>query len=362
VWDSPRQQEAYDWFTAELANLRTAFRWAADHGDLDVAAPIATYAAWLGFWVENYEPIAWTEELIEPARAVDHRWLPTLYVSASLCWMSGRIEAAVAYSDAGQTLLGSGRDYEVPFGMAGALGGVYWAIGQPDRWVEWCRALLASGRDTHAFTRASLIMALTVESADEATALAEGLIAAAEATGNPCALSYALFAYGLAYRDTDPVRALDALRRGLLIGRDSGNRATETHLASNLARLEAEHGDPLAALDHLTLAIRNYLNSGSTTMVRTALAVLATFLDQLGHHDAAATVAGFAVSFPLATAAFPEITTAIADLRDALGDQTYESLARKGETMTTAAMAAYAYDQIDQARTELERGLEIDDI
>ena len=30
-----------------------------------------------------------------------------------------------------------------------------------------------------------------------------------------------------------------------------------------------------------------------------------------------------------------------------------ESLARKGETMTTAAMATYAYDQIDQARAEL---------
>ena len=41
-------------------------------------------------------------------------------------------------------------------------------------------------------------------------------------------------------------------------------------------------------------------------------------------------------------------------LRDVLGDQTYESLARKGETMTTAAMATYAYDQIEQARTELE--------
>jgi hypothetical protein len=41
-------------------------------------------------------------------------------------------------------------------------------------------------------------------------------------------------------------------------------------------------------------------------------------------------------------------------LREALRDQTYESLARKGETMTIAAMATYAYDQIDQARTELE--------
>jgi hypothetical protein len=40
-------------------------------------------------------------------------------------------------------------------------------------------------------------------------------------------------------------------------------------------------------------------------------------------------------------------------LREILGDQTYESLAHKGETTTTTAVATYAYDQIDQARTEL---------
>ena len=105
LWDSPRQREAYDWFTAELANLRTAFRWAADHDDLDVAATIATYAAFLGFLVENYEPIAWAEELIEPARAVDHPRLAVLYVMASQCYTTGRIEAAVGYSDAGQIVI-----------------------------------------------------------------------------------------------------------------------------------------------------------------------------------------------------------------------------------------------------------------
>ena len=53
LWDSPRQREAYDWFTVELANLRTAFRWAADQGDLDVAATIASYAGLLGVWVQT---------------------------------------------------------------------------------------------------------------------------------------------------------------------------------------------------------------------------------------------------------------------------------------------------------------------
>jgi hypothetical protein len=37
-------------------------------------------------------------------------------------------------------------------------------------------------------------------------------------------------------------------------------------------------------------------------------------------------------------------------------NQTYESLARKGETMTTHAIATYAYDQIDKARAELNAG------
>jgi hypothetical protein len=68
----------------------------------------------------------------------------------------------------------------------------------------------------------------------------------------------------------------------------------------------------------------------------------------------AATIAGFALN-PLTAMTSPDINTAITHLRDVLGDQTYESLARKGETMTTAAMATYAYDQIEQARAELEQ-------
>jgi len=58
---------------------------------------------------------------------------------------------------------------------------------------------------------------------------------------------------------------------------------------------------------------------------------------------------------PQNQAGFCELDIAITHLREVLGDETYELVARKGATMTTAAMATYAYDQIDQARTELER-------
>jgi predicted ATPase len=352
LWDSPRQREAYDWFTIELANLRTAFRWAAEQGDLDVAAPIATCAALLGFRVENYEPIAWAEELIEPARATDHPRLALLYGLASQCWMPGRTEAAVGYCEAGRIVLSRGREV-LPYDVEAMLGSVYQAIGQPERAVEWWRAQPAHARDTHIFTRASLILALTVAgSPEEAMTVGTGLIDAAEATHNPFTLSFTLFAYGFAFRDADPGAALDAVRRGLVIAQDSGNRGIESYQVDSLARLEANYGDPLAALDYLTLAIRNYHDSGNVALMRSPLAVLAALFDRLRHHEAAATIAGFAFS-PMTASVYPEISTAITHVRDVVGDQTYESLARKGETMTAAAMATYAYDQIDQARIEL---------
>jgi hypothetical protein len=139
LWDSPHQREAYDWFSVELANLRTAFRWAADHGDLDVAATLATYVGLLGVGVQTFEPIAWAEELIESARTVDHPRLAFLYVIASQCFTTGRIEAAVGYCDAGQIVVGRSRE-PLPYGIEAWLGAVYLVIGQPERWAELCRA------------------------------------------------------------------------------------------------------------------------------------------------------------------------------------------------------------------------------
>ena len=165
-------------------------------------------------------------------------------------------------------------------------------------------------------------------------------------------LSFALYAHGHAFCDADPAGALEALRQGLVIAQDSSNRLIESQLATGLSRLEAEHGDPLAALDHITLAIRFCYDSGNVAFIRSLLATLAICLDRLGRLEPAATIAGFAFS-PFTASRVHKLSTMVAHLRDVLGDQTYESLARKGETMTTAAMATYAYDQIDQARAEL---------
>ncbi|WP_308204908.1 NB-ARC domain-containing protein [Mycobacterium barrassiae] len=354
VWDSPRQRETYRWFGTELSNLRSAFRWTADREQIDPAATIATYAALLGFCIENYEPVTWAEELIETARAVNHRRLAYLCTMASGCWFVGRLEEAVRYSDSGHAALRTSAD-EIPFGFAGILGSPYLAIGQPDQAVEQCRTRLAERGNKHPVIVADLVMFLTIAGRDEeAMAATDGLLASAEDTSNPFAVSLALMALGFAWRNADPDRALAATRRGLAIARDSGNRFNESHLTANLAQLDAERGDPLSALDHIGLAIRHMHDSGNIVTVRSPLANLAIFLDGIGQYEAAATVAGFAFS-PLMRASFPNLEVAVAHLRGVLGEPAYESFASKGRSMTTAAMAAYAYEQIDQTRAQLEQ-------
>ncbi len=122
-----------------------------------------------------------------------------------------------------------------------------------------------------------------------------------------------------------------------------------------MAAVQAEHGETLAAFDHLSRSMCGYLEYGDTTAIRVPLASLAVVFDRLGRHESAAIIAGFS-RIPSAARGVPELTTAIAHLRDVLGDQMYESFAHKGKTMTSAQVVAYAQDEIVQVRTELERG------
>jgi predicted ATPase/class 3 adenylate cyclase len=354
LWDGPRQLEAYTWLGVELANLRAAFRWSVDHYDLDTAASIAVYAGFVGGFIELHEPSTWAEELIEAARAVEHPRLGQLYVIAAECYRTGRIDDAAGYADAAVAIIDGGRfdrmlyDFEPT-----ALGGTYITMGLSDRWLELCRKRFARGQGINTYNRAAMVMALvTAGEIDEARAASDALLADAEAINDPGAQSFAFLAYGYAWRDSRPHAAYEALRRGLKIAQDSGNKMTESYIAVNLSGLAGAHGAPMETLDFLTRAINNFYDTGSYAHMVSPLGVLAAYFDRIGQYEAAATIVGFAATaFALAT--FPEIATTMAHLREVLGDTTYESLTHNGAGMTNAAAVQYALDQIDRARAEL---------
>jgi hypothetical protein len=77
-------------------------------------------------------------------------------------------------------------------------------------------------------------------------------------------------------------------------------------------------------------------------------------LDQVQLHDQAAVIAGSASS-ELTAVVFPESQDSVTHLREVLGDDRYEALAREGASMTTAAITTYALEQIEELRTTLER-------
>jgi predicted ATPase len=355
LWDSPRQREAYEWLAVEMANLRTAFRWSVDREDLDSAAAIAHCAGFIGFWSERHEPIRWSEELVAPARAVQHRRLAQLCSIAVLCFTAGRIDDAVAYSAVGQEAVRSGRFDEVRNEAKASLASPYAAIGEIDRWVDWCRYVIGSEPEPHLHTRGVFTLALKMSGADEeAVAASRDLLAAADTADNPNLAAWALFAFGGAHRTVAPAAAYDAFRRGLRIAHDSGSLQTESSIASMLTVLATDHGEPADALNYSAISIRYYYDSGNFYLVKNTLATLAALFDRVDRPETAAIVSGFADSI-FARASYPEFASVIAHLRDVLGDTAYDSFARQGKDMSSAAVVEYTLEQIDRARAELQR-------
>ncbi len=359
LWDGPDQRQAYDWLATELADLRSAFRWAADQNDLNTAAAIAIQAGLFGPLIEKYEPIMWAEELVEPARTTRHPRLVSLCAIASLCYVFGRVDDALKYSNAGQVALqGSAEGTRLGIEQLW-LGAVYSTISELDRYVAFYRTLMSRSLDTYGLCRACVVVSLAnAGRADEARSLATGMIEAAEATHNPYVISFALLCYGMAWSVEDPHRALDALWRGVAIAQESDNRANESLLAMTLAmtlnRVEMQASQSSVALDNIRLALRNYYDSANIALTRSALGILATFLDRHGNHESAAIIAGFACVSPTPAPTVPEFGTAITHLRDVLGDQVYTTLFRKGEALTMAGAVAYAYGVIDAVRADFE--------
>nr|WP_090341242.1 adenylate/guanylate cyclase domain-containing protein [Mycolicibacterium malmesburyense]CRL71029.1 putative ATPase [Mycolicibacterium malmesburyense] len=352
LWDGPRQREAHDWLNTELPNLRSAFRWASDHGDLDTAIDIVVLTSFIGYWAEVFEAVSWAEEILEPAHRIDHPQLAMLYVAAAQCSVAYRTDDFLRYSRAALAAMDSGRYDPVPDAMDATLHAGY-MMRDPQWCAARCRTLLSRDPENRLYSRQSLVFALAISGrVDEAITETEGLLASAEATGNPHLRSAGLLAYGFAYRDVEPDFAYDAHRKGLAIAQDTGNRQIASIHAVSLGRIAAIRGNPLEACGFLALAVRNYFDSGSFYMLTAPVLVLAALLCRLGDHESAATMAGFAAESD-ASSTYPEIHDTVVILCETLGRERYESFARQGRSMTNSAMAAYAMEQIDRLRADL---------
>jgi predicted ATPase len=346
LWDGPDQTAALDWVEREFANLRAGFRWGADQADLDTAVAIAAHTAAMAFSRLRYEPVGWAEELLEVATVADVAQLPRLYAAASGCAFMGRPQVAIGYVQSATAMQADPRyDPFDPFWSSVYEGTALGYTGQVDRLLEFCADLAAQPGAAHVLRlcfRAAILPSLG--RGEEARAMAEETLSAAEAHGNPFLIAFAYLGHGLAFADTDSERALRAAREGLEYSRQHRLRYWESVTANLVAGLEAVHGDVDQALALFDTVIDSYQRSGDQANLAVTLAYLAVFFDHIQQPQVAATLYG-AVSSST-TIGMARTLADIERLRSWLGRTEFDHYAAAGAAMEAGDAARYARAQI----------------
>jgi predicted ATPase/class 3 adenylate cyclase len=358
IWLSPRQFSAYQWLDDELDNLRSAFRWANDRGNVDIAARIASNVGDMARFRLRDEAANWAAEIVDAARTVRHRRLPVLLTwAASSAWSFGRLEEAKRLG-AEAISLADHADFD-PFVWAFTdLAMVASFEGHAEQAVELARAGSEHPADRHdRFCKALLLsfMAASGES-DAAIEIANGVLAEIEATGIPSSVAAALWARGEVFAEADPAEALAAYQRAVAVARQSGNRFWETLVTPKAAALQARRGDPIGALRSLLDVVNSWHRSTDLMFVSHGLGGLIVLFDRLGHATAAATLNGALTAMIGSTAFLQELPDTIGRVRGMLGDTAFDAADKRGAAMTFSEASSYASGQVRQALAALGAG------
>ena len=251
LWRSPRQIEAYRWLDREIGNLRAAFRWSVDRGDIETAGNIAANLGDMGLFQLRDEVKLWAAEIVDAARSIRHRRLPMIltWVASAEWYNELRFDTAMRYAEEALDLsehpdfdsfiwahadqafiaaLQGNFDLSVERAHAGAAH----PVDRQDRLCTALRGYFLSMAGRH----------------DVAMRMVGADVAAAEATGVPFSMAIAYYSKGRAFANADPPAAIAAYERAIAIAHESGNLWWEQLVVADMAELQARTGSPAAAL------------------------------------------------------------------------------------------------------------------
>jgi predicted ATPase/DNA-binding CsgD family transcriptional regulator len=354
-WNGPGWRHEVDWVQAELANLRSAFRWSVDRGQVAVATDVAAHAALMGFSVELFETIGWAEGLLEQATRSDVRRLPRLYAAAGYACFVGRAEAATANAHRATVLEERPRYESCEPGYATfieALGQVY--CGNLEGYVELTERIAALPGSGRAYGIAAYVDGLQSSGrVDEAVALTGAAITAAHELGNPYWVAYTSWIVGLAWSRSDPQRALETWDEAVAYIAEHDISFFEGFLARDAALLHTSDGQLETALGLFDTSIQTFLRAGAVSQLIITLASLPALFERLGRPAVACTVLGAMARQPASFHHVPTLTDLRRRLRDSLGEEPAERFVATGSAMDVPEAATYALHQIDVARRAL---------
>jgi len=353
IWLSPLQGDAYRWLDREMGNLRAAFRFARHHGEIDLAARIASNIGDMARFRVRDEAANWAGEILDAARAMQHpRLIVLLTWAASSAWSFGRLGEARRHAEEAITLTGNPAFAPLVWAFTD-LAMVETFEGKAEDAITLVRAGAAQPADRlDRFCLAMLPYFLAIAGRDdEAMRAAEENVDAVEAAAVPTSISIAMWARGKAFASAAPAIALAAYERGFELARASGNRFWEMMIIFEIAALQARVGDKVDALRSFSTMLRLGRRSADLMFVSHGLGHLIVLFDRLGHEVAAATLNGTLSKTVEFTPFVPELNDVVARLRQGLGAAPFDAATRRGAGMALHAAYDYAIDEIEKALT-----------
>ena len=341
---------------AELANLRSAYRWSVERDHVALATDIAAHAALMGFSVELFET-----DRLGGERCSTRRRGPTYDGSRGCTPPPATPASSGVRPRPPSTPTGPPSSRSTPATSPASpgtrrssrpSGQVY--CGDLDRYVELTGEVAALPGPSRAFGVAAYVDGLqSAGRVEEALALTDSALTAARELGNPYWIAYTLWIVGLALSKVDPQRALETWDEGVAHLAEHDVRFFEGFLARDAALLHTSDGQLETALTLFGTAIEAFLRSGAEAQLIITLASLPALFERLGRPAAACTLLGAMAREPASFHHVPTLAALAERLRESLGEERAGRCAASGAAFDLPEAAAYALHQIDEAAQAL---------
>jgi predicted ATPase len=351
MWLSPRQLEAHEWLDREMDNLRSAFNWARDNAQEDLAARIASNVGDMARFRLRDEAANWAEEILDAARAIRHQRLTVLLTwAASSAWSVGHLEEGRRYAEEAIALMGD-PGYDVFVWAFTDLAFIALMQGDANRAIELVRAGAEREEDQRdRMCLATLLYMLTLTGrAEEARTIADETVTAVEAAGVPCSIALAWLAKAEVLRESDPAASLNAYERAAGFARESGNRLFLTIVTPKLAAMLMRHGDVKAALRGSREMLEGSIGSRDLALVSQGLGNLIVLFERLGRVSAAVTLTGALSRIVGSNAFVPELSETASRLQRSLSTLDFEAATKLGAVMSALDANEFALAEISRA-------------
>ena len=341
----------------DFDNLRLAFGRSVRSGDTDAALRITAALREFAFRRIRYELLAWASTGVGMTGSADHPRYPTVLAIVGYGhFVRGNLKESIDVAREAVTAAGAmGVDTS---GLAErTLLNAHFYLGEADEALQWGDRMLASARGGSA---SRLAHALYMRSVAETSVgrTVQGAIMAGEASavargcGSPTALAQAAYALGLTLEASDPAESLRLLRDAALLAGRAGNRWIEAFADTEVWWLEARCGDVRTALNGSGVVIDTWSRGGDWANLRLSLRRVIGLLTRAGDHRAAALLHG-ALSASGAMLALPfepndvrDASSAVEELRGALGDAGFAQAVDAGAGLSEAELVHFVQTRI----------------